>query len=83
MLICSMLPCQREYNPAKVLLALPLEVNAIEQKYILSSGRRYLYGRRRCSRTAIRFQMAGDCRRLAGSNVAKRGRLCHSCVSCA
>jgi hypothetical protein len=73
---------QGEYNPAKVLLALPLKVNAIEQEHFFSPGRRYIYGCRRCSRLAARFQMAGDCRWLANSDVVKRGRLHHRHVSC-
>ena len=34
-----------------------------------------------CSRLAVGLQVASDCRRLAGSVVAKRGRICYGGLS--
>lgn len=59
-----------------------LEVNTIEQEYVLPTGKHNLSHRRGGSRVAARLQMAGDCGRLAGSDVAECGRFCRRSLSC-
>jgi hypothetical protein len=68
--------------PQKDPLPSLVEVKAIEQEYVSPSGWRDLSPRCGRSRLAARPQMGGGYWRLAGSDVDKCGRLCHSSLSC-
>ena len=63
------------------LLASLLEVKTIEREYVSPICCRNFSYRRGRSRLAAHLQMGSDCRRLAGSDVAKRGRLSYSSLS--
>ena len=81
--IRPVLPAGRVYNPVKEPASIPaLEVKTIEQKYVSPAGWRNFSHCGGRSRPAAGLQMGGDCRRLAGSDVGKCGRPCHSDLSC-